>query len=102
MTSDSNSSSSLPENETLPSPLPVPPREEYKSEDDDVPVAPPPPEVADADCPAEEMAAVSECRDPSSLSPSLPICGFSWTTPEKVIVFYENLMANRNLRYHNS
>ena len=86
----------------MPSPLPVPPREEYKSEDDDVPVAPPPPEVADADCAAEEMAAVSECRDPSSLSPSLPICGFSWTTPEKVIVFYENLMANTNLRYHNS
>ena len=87
----------------MPSPLPVPPvppREEYKSEDDDVPVAPPP-EVADADC-AEEMAAVSECRDPSSLSPSLPICGFSWTTPEKVIVFHEYLIANAILRYHNS
>ena len=102
MTSDSNSSSSLPENETLPSPLPVPPapppREEYRSEDDDVPVAPPTLEFA-ADCMAEEMAAVSECRDPSSLSPSLPICGFSWTTPEKVKLFYKYQMANTILRY---
>ena len=66
----------LPENDTLPSPLPPPaPREEYRSDDDDVPVAPPAAAAA-ADAAAEDCA-VSECRDPSSLSPSLPICGFS-------------------------
>ena len=78
-TPENNSSSFLPVNETFPSPLPMPPapREEYRSEEDDVPVAPP---LADTDAAAEdcaETAAVSECREPSSLSPSLPIWGFS-------------------------
>ena len=66
------SNSFLPENDTFPSPLPPPaPREAYRSDDDDVPVAPPAAAADDADC--AETAAVSECRDPSSLSPSLPI-----------------------------